>query len=146
MPYTEAVICEIFRYSSIVCGGVLHSTTIGTHFQGYFLPKDTIVMANLYNVHHSEKYWGDPENFRPERFLAENAAKLKEEAFMPFSTGKRVCIAENMAQTEFFLFFTGLLQNFNIKPDPNVPLPDWEPNSGLVLSPKPYQVIFESRL
>jgi len=150
---------EVFRKSAIVCGAILHSTTEDVKFLGYFLPKGTIVMANLYNVHHDPQVWEEPEKFKPERFLRpsqgdfqSNAGSgnqkiefVKNDSVVPFSVGKRVCVAETMAQTEFFLFLTGMLQNFDICFPSDRPTPTSDPCPGLVLSPHPFQVIFKER-
>ena len=79
---------EIHRYATIVPLSVLHSTMKKTTFRNYVLPKDTIVMQNIWAVHFDSKLWGDPEVFRPERFLDENGRVVKPEYFIPFSVGK----------------------------------------------------------
>lgn len=144
MPYMSAVVNETFRLSSIVPGDVLHSTTEKTKFEGFIFPKGTIIMPNLYQIHHDENYWGDPENFRPERFLNADGSFRKDERVIPFSIGKRVCVAEHLAQVEFFLFLTGILQNFDLLPDH--PLPSFKPKSSFVLCPQPYQLILRERI
>lgn len=59
-----------------------------TEYEGNLFPKGAVIFPNLYEVHHDKKYWGDPENFRPERFLDESGTKLiRHEALMPFSAG-----------------------------------------------------------
>lgn len=142
----SAVEKEIFRLSSIVPGDVLHSTTEKTEFGGYVLPKGTIIMPNLYQIHHDESYWGDPENFRPERFLNADGSFRKDERVIPFSIGKRVCVAENLAQVEFFLFLTGILQKFDLLESPDHPLPNFKPKSSFVLCPQPYQLVLRERI
>jgi cytochrome P450 len=159
------VICEILRLSSIVVGAILHSTTENSWLSDYFLPKGTIVMANLYNVHHDPITFPEPYNFNPERFLIKkseskpNTRKMammsdieeeytfvKNENLVPFSVGKRVCLAEGMAQTEFFLFLTGLLQNFDFRFADEDKMPGMEDISpGLVLSPLPFRVVITER-
>lgn len=141
----SAVVNETFRMSSIIPGDVLHSTTKETQLGGYTLPKGTIVMPNLYQVHHDEKYWGDPENFRPERFLNPDGTLKKEERVIPFSIGKRVCVAEGLAQVQFFLFLTGVLQHFEFLESPEHPLPGFKPKSTFSLSPYPYKLVLRER-
>jgi len=74
MPYLEAFLNETLRMASIGAMSIFHSASEDIpNFHGYSLPKDTIVFANFWEIHHDEKIWGDPENFRPERFLGPNA-------------------------------------------------------------------------
>lgn len=145
MPYMSAVVNETFRLSSIIPGDVLHSTTAATEIGGYSLPKGTIILPNLYQVHHDKKYWGDPENFRPERFLNPDGTFRKDERVIPFSIGKRVCVAEGLAQVQFFLFLTGVLQHFDFLESPDHPLPGFKPKSTFSLSPHPYKLVLRER-
>ena len=45
---------------------------------------------NLYSMHMSKELWGDPENFRPERFLDAEGKFKKSEYLQPFGMGKLV--------------------------------------------------------
>jgi hypothetical protein len=145
MPYTEAVIHEVMRYSSLVALGVMHSTVRDVELNGYIIPKDTMVMHNAYGIHFDEKIWGDPKNFRPERFLNKHGAFTKHEAFMPFSTGKRVCLGETLARDELFLFTTSLFQTFTVGPVTTPEELSLEANVGGVLSPKHHNFILTVR-
>ena len=63
-----------------------------TTFRGYDIKKGTTVIANIYSVHFDQKTWGDPENFRPERFLStDGKTVIRNDALIPFSIGKRQC-------------------------------------------------------
>ena len=116
-------------------------------FGGYRIPKNTVILANLRDAHHNKEYWGDPEVFRPERFIDESGNKIiKHEAFMPFSAGKRACLGESLAKDTLFLFFTYLLQKFRIEKEPNVPPLSLEPNANtFVIAPKPYRIVVAPR-
>jgi len=93
LPYTECVIMEVLRYVSVFPLSVMHSTLEEVRLGGYVIPKDIVITPNLYAVLHDEEIWGDPETFRPERFLLPDGTPNKtHEAFFPFSYGKRVCI------------------------------------------------------
>ena len=148
MPYTEAVIMEVMRYSAIVPTAVQHLTTEPVKLNGYDIPAGTIVIPNLYNSLRSPKTWGDPENFRPERFLSPDESKVvRHEAFIPFSTGKRVCLGETLARDELFLFMTSLFQRFQVGTDyPRSPKPDaTDYIKSVVLLPKPHILVLQDR-
>lgn len=62
-----------------------------TDINGYFFPKNATVISNIFSAHNDPKVWGDPENFRPERFLSEDGTTfLKNENLIPFSAGRRI--------------------------------------------------------
>jgi cytochrome P450 len=143
MRYTEALLNEVMRFSSLVPLSVFHWTTEDVELSGYNIPKGTMVMPNLYAAHFDEKVWGDPENFRPERFLDASGDPKKSDSLVPFSTGKRVCLGESLARDELFLFSTHLFQKF--KASPAEKLPNLEPNVGVIVIPHPFEVVLNVR-
>ncbi|XP_054855148.1 cytochrome P450 2F3-like isoform X1 [Eublepharis macularius] len=140
MPYTEALIHEIQRFIDIFPMGIPHAVTSDTHFRGYVLPKGTNIMPFFHSVHNDVTKFKDPGRFDPTNFLDENGGFCRHEAFMPFSTGKRVCLGEALARMEIFLFLTTLVQRFTLQPVVPPEEIDTSPLiSGLGNVPRPYK-------
>ena len=47
------------------------------------------MLLNVYGIHHSSKYWKNPEEFIPERFENEQNEKLDHYAWLSFGGGIR---------------------------------------------------------
>uniref|UniRef100_A0A3B5LJ02 Uncharacterized protein n=1 Tax=Xiphophorus couchianus TaxID=32473 RepID=A0A3B5LJ02_9TELE len=105
----------------------------------YSIPKGTIILSILDSVLHDESMWETPYTFNPQHFLEKDGKFRKREAFLPFSAGKRVCLGEQLARMELFLFFTSLLQRFKFSPPPGEK-PSLEYKLGVTHCPKPYRL------
>lgn len=147
MPYVTAVIDEVLRHSSIVAEGDHHRLLEDREYRGYYFPKNAWVQTNLHFMHHNPKLWGDPENFRPERFLSTDGKKFqKSDNMQAFNVGKRQCPGEILARNSIFLYLTHIFQTFDVRLNPNEPEPGLEYGLGFIRPPKsPYTVIMSER-
>ncbi|XP_041610748.1 cytochrome P450 2D15 isoform X2 [Vulpes lagopus] len=145
MPFTVAVIHEVQRFGDIVPLGVPHMTSRDTEVQGFLIPKGTTLITNLSSVLKDEKVWKKPFRFYPEHFLDAQGHFVKQEAFMPFSAGRRVCLGEPLARMELFLFFTCLLQRFSFSVPAGQPQPSDHGVFTFLKVPAPFQLCVEPR-
>ncbi|OXA41080.1 Vitamin D 25-hydroxylase [Folsomia candida] len=147
IPYTGALIAETLRFSTITPQAVQHRAITDQEYKGYLIPKDTVITANDFHIHYDPKVWGDPETFRPSRFLSPDGKTFKKhEALIPFSTLRRQCLGESLARNNLFLFATNIAQTFEILFDKDGPDNRLESKLSFILTPKPFHVIFKVRL
>ncbi|OWA52865.1 putative Cytochrome P450 2U1 [Hypsibius exemplaris] len=97
------MIFEIQRCGNSAPLGVAHQSREDIQLEGYTIPKDTLIISNLFSIHRDSRYWKNPEKFDPTRFLDADRKLIRPEGFIPFSIGKRVCLGEALARMELFL-------------------------------------------
>ncbi|XP_021556620.1 LOW QUALITY PROTEIN: cytochrome P450 2S1 [Neomonachus schauinslandi] len=115
LPYTDTVLHEVQRLLALVPMGVPRALSRTTCFRGCTLPQGIEVFPLLGSVLHDPEVFGQPHEFNPDRFLDADGRFQKQEAFLPFSLGKRVCLGEGLAQAELFLLLTTILQAFSLE-------------------------------
>ncbi|XP_067651954.1 cytochrome P450 2U1-like [Haliotis asinina] len=137
LSYMEATIMEVLRRADIAPVALPHAVPHDVKFRGYTIPKETIVMPMIVSVLQDPDVWGDPENFRPDRFLDDSGKVVKKDEFIPFSIGRRACLGESMARMELFLFLTTMIQRFKFVPVDGK-MPSLDGIIGLTHSPRPF--------
>lgn len=162
MPWTEAVICEVQRIKTILPLGVPHGTLDDCELAGYRIPKGAMVVPVWWAMNLDPTLWSDPLQFRPERFLVRAShgewTLIKPDHFLPFQSGRRMCIGDELGKTIIFLFTVTLLQRFRLTFPPQfedyqpVVAPDGKrtdemprPDYGFTLVPHPYPVALHPR-
>ncbi|HEY7419680.1 MAG TPA: cytochrome P450 [Ktedonobacteraceae bacterium] len=86
---------------------------------GYHFRAGTIILLHQWVTHQLPEIWGDPENFRPERWDPRQQQKLPQGAYFPFGGGPRMCIGMPFAQIEARLLLATILQHYNPRLAPN---------------------------
>ncbi|XP_043937199.1 cytochrome P450 2U1-like [Protopterus annectens] len=145
LPYIQAVQHEVLRFKEAV-SLALRSVSQEVTLLGYTIPKDTRIMVNIESALHDESQWKHPHEFNPSNFLNDKGEFLKPDAFIPFSAGLRICLGENLARMELFLFFISLLKNFEFIWPESSNAPDLTPVFGTVNTPRPFEVRMRKRL
>ncbi|XP_034938135.1 probable cytochrome P450 303a1 [Chelonus insularis] len=145
MTYVNAISLECIRIFMGRTMNIPHRALRDTFIQGYRIPKNTMIAANFSRILMDES-WGDPEVFRPERFIDSEGNITVPERYMPFSIGKHKCMGEVLAKSNIFVFTAALLQAFTfsvVSPDEK---PSTEFEDGVTASPLPFKVLIKRRV
>ncbi|CAL8124636.1 unnamed protein product [Orchesella dallaii] len=145
MPYFQAFILETHRCACVVPNPIPRLVPKDWNYRGYKIPKGTFIISNHYSVHMSKQYWGDPEVFRPERFINEKGEFVPDKRVVHFGYGKRICIGISLVNSVVPIFLSSLLQKFNFSVVPGTKPPSTEPEIGVSLSPSEFSVLAEKR-
>ena len=116
LRYTEGVFAESLRlYPPAWAIGrrAKQDFSIGE----YMIPARSIVLMSPWVVHRDPRWFPEPLNFSPERWLAEDAGRPKF-AYFPFGGGARMCIGERFAQAEGALLLATLGQRWRFRLEP----------------------------
>ncbi|XP_032680692.1 methyl farnesoate epoxidase-like [Odontomachus brunneus] len=140
LPMTEAFLAEVYRYFILAPLGIPHRAMKDVTLNGYCIPKDTIILFDLYSVHYDKAYWEKPDEFLPQRFLDESGKFHQNNISIPFGLGKRRCLGEMLARSSVFLFFTYIIHYFDLEISSEHGEPDLKAYDGFTMSPKPYYV------
>ncbi|KAE9967037.1 hypothetical protein EG327_011641 [Venturia inaequalis] len=128
VPYTTAVIKETLRLYP-------PASTIRHGREGFYLYEREkqgpgqmakyptagfMVFGNHHGLHHNPRYWIDPEEFLPERFLVGNEGRSRlspvQDAWRPFEKGPRVCMGQELAMVEIKAVLMLVVREFDISP------------------------------
>ncbi|SNR85579.1 cytochrome P450 [Flavobacterium sp. ov086] len=106
----------------------------------YSIKKGTLIGVSFYELHRNPKYWENPEQFDPERFLGERK-KQSMQYFYPFGAGPRMCIGSGFAIYEMCLTLSQIVKKYVIKSCKN----SVEFNPLITLKPVGVEVLFSKR-
>lgn len=118
LQYLDVTIKEIFRLYQLVPFLLPRSPSETCTVGGYTIPKGCTVLLNAWSIHRDPRYWDNPLEFNPERFLNYeeinkcdyNGNNMK---FMPFGSGRRLCPGVALADKMQKLILASLLHSFN---------------------------------
>ncbi|KAH9855895.1 cytochrome P450 [Lenzites betulinus] len=151
LPYVRALAMECLRWRAVVPLGFPHCSTEDDVFRGYFIPKGTMVIANIWAYLNDPKHYPGPEKFTPERFLKDG--QLNPDVLDPtniaFGYGRRICPGRHFAEASLFVLTATVLHTLTI----SAPL-DANGNpvklhgrmtEGVISYPEPFEAVLKPR-
>ncbi|KAJ2915605.1 hypothetical protein MD484_g4790, partial [Candolleomyces efflorescens] len=117
LPYMRDLVKEVIRWAPVAPIGLPHATTQDDVYNGYFIPKGSKVISNIWAITHDEEIYPNPSVFDPERYSGENP---QPDAFKyVFGFGRRSCPGAHLAEQSLFLNMTNILAVFSISKPKN---------------------------
>ncbi len=130
LPYMQNVLNEALRlYPPAYAFGrrALRDTRVADH---EVKAGQTVVMSP-WAMHRDARFWEEPEQFNPDRWQNNLAARLPKFTFFPFSSGPRRCVGSSFAMLEATIAIATILPRFKLSSPPLVV----EPAPSITLRP-----------
>ncbi|KAI0746389.1 cytochrome P450 [Daedaleopsis nitida] len=140
LPYVDAVIKETMRYHPVVPLSLPRCTAQDDMYDGYVIPKGTIVLPNVWAIAHETRGPYNPFEFAPERFLdtiSEGDLPIDPMVYN-FGFSRRACPGRHLAENSLFILLATLLCTFDISP-PGEGEMSAEFSNGAVSYPLPFE-------
>jgi cytochrome P450 len=121
LPYVEQVVTESMRLyppAWIIGRRAIEEFMV----REYVVPARSVVVMSPYVLQRDERFFTDPERFRPERWTPEFKTSLLPFAYFPFGGGARRCIGESFAWMELVLVMSTLAQRWRMRLVPGHPV------------------------
>ncbi|KAF7374554.1 O-methylsterigmatocystin oxidoreductase [Mycena sanguinolenta] len=114
LPFVEALYREVVRWKPVAPLGVAHTSTADDVYNGYFIPKGTTVISNIWAMTRDESIYPEPERFNPDRFFTADGKLSDDETVLAFGFGRRICPGRHNADPTLWAAFVSILSTFNI--------------------------------
>ncbi|KAK1220886.1 hypothetical protein PQX77_016321, partial [Marasmius sp. AFHP31] len=152
LPLVSAILSEVLRWNPVTPLGVPHRSMDDDVYEGYFIPKDSTIVPNIWSIMHDKELFGEnTREFDPSRFLQRgDKVLLPDPANITFGFGRRICPGRHLAMNSLWIAMAHLLATYTIaRPldeDGNEIDPQVRYTPGLVSAPEPFRCRFINRL
>lgn len=132
LPYTERVVKEAMRLYP-PAWAIVRNSLKDSDLGGYRVPAGATVMMSQWVMHRDPRYYDQPEQFNPDRWLEGRAKGASKFTYFPFGGGPRTCIGASFATMEGVLVLAAIAQSYQVRVVPDCPV---EPLPTITLRPR----------
>uniref|UniRef100_A0AAU8HQ35 Flavonoid 3'-hydroxylase n=1 Tax=Silybum marianum TaxID=92921 RepID=A0AAU8HQ35_SILMA len=120
LTFLEAIVKETFRLHPSTPLSLPRIASESCEVNGYYIPKGSTLLVNVWAIARDPKMWTDPLEFRPTRFLPRGEkpnANVKGNDFeiIPFGAGRRICAGLSLGLRMVQLLTATLVHAFDWK-------------------------------
>ncbi|KAF5360782.1 hypothetical protein D9756_004595 [Leucocoprinus leucothites] len=168
LPYVNALCKEVLRWQSVTPLSVFHATSQDDVYDGYFIPKGSVIVANTWAITRDLQAYPEPEKFNPDRFLKDgkidpnvrdpqahifgsgrrsvlNPSKANSTTVLIQFCSARICPGRYFALDSLYSAVTNVLACFTIEPHNHEKLPEPRMTDGVISFPESYNVLIKPR-
>ncbi|XP_076960148.1 flavonoid 3'-monooxygenase-like [Bidens hawaiensis] len=125
LSFLQAIVKENFRLHPSTPLSLPRIASESCEVDGYYIPKGSTLLVNVWAIARDPKMWTDPLEFRPTRFLPGGEkpnvdVKGNDFEVIPFGAGRRICVGISLGLRMVQLLVATLVQTF-----------DWELANGI---------------
>ncbi|KAL9712265.1 hypothetical protein Ac2012v2_005343 [Leucoagaricus gongylophorus] len=134
LPYINAMVKESLRWQPVVPLAVAHMAKEADEYNGYYIPKGTVIFGNSWFVHppsvrsliqaslrsilQDQETYKDPFVYNPDRFLKDGKIDptVRDPKVASFGYGRRICPGRFLAENSLFIVLCHILIVYDIRP------------------------------
>ncbi|KAG8904823.1 hypothetical protein FRC00_013729, partial [Tulasnella sp. 408] len=121
LPYVHAIALESLRWNPPAPFIVPHASREDDTYNGYFIPKGTMVIPNVWQISRDPTIYDDASTFNPDRFI--NNPNILDPRDFVFGFGRRACPGSYLAYQMMWTFVVSTLWAFELeRPEGEPPL------------------------
>jgi cytochrome P450 len=94
---------------------MVRQTTCPEQFRDKQIKPGALMVISPWHLHRHARQWDNPDGFDPARWGTENGQSCMRDAFIPFSSGRRVCPGAGFAMFEGPLLLSMLVRHFRFE-------------------------------
>jgi cytochrome P450 len=114
LRYTKDVFREALRlYPPVPM--MVRETTCPERFRERDVPIGSQIVLSPWHVQRHERFWDNPDAFDPDRFKTDNGKQCLRDAYIPFSSGPRVCTGAGFAMVEGPMLLAMIVRAYRLK-------------------------------
>jgi cytochrome P450 len=114
LGFTRRVLAESLRLRP-PAWVIARTAAVDHEVGGVRIPAGAIVLISQYLIHRDERFFPNPLDFDPDRWLDERQEGRPRMAFIPFGAGPRACIGEGFAWMEGVLLLATFAQRWRLR-------------------------------
>ncbi|KAL0058160.1 hypothetical protein AAF712_015167 [Marasmius tenuissimus] len=160
LPYVVAIVKEVMRCRPAIPVGIPHRSTEDIIYNGYLIPKGSVVFGNIWAIHLDPDRFENPKEFNPDRWLKDSqirwgsSGSLQARDNYAFGWGRRFCLGSSVAEASLFIIVAQILWGLDLQGPKNPStgevqsLDPWDEENfttGAVMNAVPFNVSFQPR-